>query len=103
MHITNFNPFGNFLFDEAQYEATGPYGRLRVKCIVCGKERFVQKRQIENLLNSDPKEYAVKGRAIKYCGLECNRKASDAYTIIECECAQCHRKFERPKSRIKPT
>lgn len=98
-----FNPNGNFLFTQEDYDntTTDSIRRLPVKCLHCGKIFYVAKAALKRSIthHNTSKPYTT----YMYCSTECRRAENPRFKIVTYKCAYCGKEVNRPQWTIRPT
>lgn len=98
-----FNPNGNFLFTQEEYDnaPTDSVRRLPVKCLHCGETFYIAKATLKQSI----KNYNTNKKFLSfmYCSTDCRRAENPRLQLVTYNCAQCGKEVNRPKWTIHPT
>ena len=90
--MVNFDPNGNFLFSEEEFNAAKSRDKLPLRCLVCGETFYKCKNRIQAQLKGNT-------TANKFCSLKCFG-ASNVVEKVKCKCLQCGKEIEKLPKEI---
>lgn len=82
MEMIQFDPNGNFLFTEEEFNTARSRDKLPLRCLACGETFYKCKNQIQAQLKGDPNIQN------KFCTLKCFG-ASNIVDKTKCNCGTC--------------
>lgn len=101
-----FNPNGNFLFTQEDYDQSPTDSTkkvLPVRCLCCSKTFYVSKATLKTAIKNHDAHTDKPFETYRYCSVKCRRADNPRLKIVEYDCAYCGKHVKRPKWTIKPT
>lgn len=88
--MVKFDPNGNFLFTEEEFNTARSRDKLPLRCLACGEIFYIHKNVIQTQLKIRPHRN-------QFCSLTCVRKGANKCNSVEkitCNCGTCGKEIQ---------